>query len=171
MKGTPKTPTLDVGPGSILPPKAAERLLERIEYDTNGGCWLWAGRLMQDGYGTCSFHPGIVRAHRLAYRVFVGPVPAGHYVCHRCDTPLCVNPAHLFAGTHAENMRDMRAKHRANSLRGEDQHAHKLRAVDIPVIRDRLAQGETSYRIAKDYPVSPATILRIGAGDYWKHVQ
>lgn len=54
---------------------------------------------------------------------------------------------------------------------GIDQHAHKLRAVDIPVIRDRLAQGETSYRIAKDYPVSPATILRIGAGDYWKHVQ
>lgn len=76
-------------------------------------CWIWTGPRFKSGYGRASQGSKKRRAHRVAYEIFVGTIPDGMHVLHKCDNPPCVNPEHLFLGTHIDNMRDMEAKGRA----------------------------------------------------------
>jgi hypothetical protein len=76
------------------------------------GCWLWSGSLGTGGYGLCGHQKRVKRSHRIAWELTHGPIPDGMVVCHRCDNPPCCNPAHLFLGTLADNVRDMVAKGR-----------------------------------------------------------
>ena len=88
-----------------------ERLLERREID--GECWLWTGPQTRDGYGVITVGRGRqYRVHRVAYETFVGPIPAGMLVCHRCDVPTCFRPEHLFTGTYSDNAIDRDRKGR-----------------------------------------------------------
>ena len=75
----------------------------RIRVLDDGLCWLWTGALTGKGYGSLS---GGRYAHRVSYETYKGPVPDGMQVLHRCDVKRCVNPDHLYAGTHADNVRD-----------------------------------------------------------------
>lgn len=79
------------------------------------GCWLWVGRTTKDGYGLLAGgrRGKSLRAHRAMYQATRGPIPAGLFVCHKCDTPSCVNPDHLFLGTPKDNVIDMFRKGRA----------------------------------------------------------
>lgn len=84
-----------------------------VSPEPNSGCWLWMGAANADGYG----HFGIARskpdkAHRVAYRLYRGPIPTGMIVRHKCDMPCCVNPEHLIVGTHQQNMDDRAARGR-----------------------------------------------------------
>ena len=83
----------------------------RVEKQESG-CWIWRGCRDGEGYGYVSVLSWPVSTHRIAFTLVHGPIAKGLEICHRCDTPLCVNPDHLFAATHEENMRDMRAKGR-----------------------------------------------------------
>ncbi len=78
-------------------------------------CVLWEGHVNSSGYGVRYEHGTYVLAHREAYEQHVGPIPEGLLILHSCDTPLCINPDHLRAGTHAENMRDRSARRRHRS--------------------------------------------------------
>lgn len=82
--------------------------VEKLE----SGCWIWRGCRDGEGYGYITFMSWPVSTHRIAYAIAKGPIGEGLEVCHSCDTPLCVNPDHLFTATHEENMRDMREKGR-----------------------------------------------------------
>jgi hypothetical protein len=141
-----------------------ERLLARIEFDTNGwGCWLWSGDLSQSGYGRMRFAGTEARASRWAWRAWRGPIPADRpNVCHHCDTRPCIRPDHLFAGTQADNLGDMARKGR--------QGRSILQASDIPPIRARVMAGETQTAVGIDYGVDSRTIHNIIAGRTWRHV-
>ena len=94
-----------------------ERMAAHVAYwprveKHDGGCWLWHGCKDGAGYGYVTLMARPVSAHRIAYRFAKGDIPKGMEVCHSCDTPLCVNPDHLFLATHEQNMRDMRRKGR-----------------------------------------------------------
>jgi hypothetical protein len=91
--------------------------------DKSGGpdaCWSWMGHTPAVGYPRVRVDGRKVGAHRVAYEMANGPIPAGLFVCHRCDNPSCVNPAHLFLGTHQDNMDDMVVKGRCHVTPGSD---------------------------------------------------
>ena len=106
-------------------PRLPPRFWDKV-YPIETGCWIWAGSTRRKGYGVFNFGYDLFSVHRLSYSTFVAPPPPPTlFVCHSCDNPSCVNPAHLWVGTHTDNMRDMAAKGRS---RGQKQtmciHGH-----------------------------------------------
>lgn len=156
----------------------AERFWEKV--DRNGPmhpalgshCWLWTASLMmkRGGYGQLRDGLSTLKAHRVAWELARGPVPTELFVCHRCDTPRCVNPAHLFVGTHLDNMRDCVAKGRNTNpvQRGEDSGTAKLTAVRVREIRAR--RGIPSRTLAAKYGVTPNTIRDVRSRRTWRHI-
>jgi hypothetical protein len=136
------------------------------------GCWLWEGALASDGYGTfrCgSMRDGTrrqARAHRVSWELHNGPVPANIYVCHRCDNRACVNPAHLFLGTNADNLADMRTKGRAR--KADPAPGAKFTRAQVASIREAIAAGELVASIARRYGVAHQTINAIRHGRAWR---
>lgn len=156
-----------------------ERFLRSISPEPNTGCWLWCGFVPDGGYGRfrmCS-NPkkASTPAHRAAWLLFVGRIPRGTLVCHKCDVRACANPDHLFLGSYADNMRDASRKGRMDwkiakrpgLRRGEAHPAAKLRASDVIFIR---GSEETGVRLAEQFGVAPLTISRIRRNLIWRHI-
>jgi hypothetical protein len=127
-----------------------------------GGCWLWTGARKENGYGSFAevwSVPGY--AHRYSWKLHSGSDAGAMCVCHKCDNPSCVNPAHLFLGTVKDNAADMVAKGRANKvgLVGDDNPRAVLAAAEVPRIRERYAAGGvTQEELAAEYGVSRSAI-------------
>ena len=94
---------------SIPADQRIEPYIERIPWS---GCWLWLKSLNNAGYGTVAVKGKSKMAHRFSFEFYSGPIPKGHLVLHRCDTPSCVNPEHLFTGTQSDNQNDAQLKGR-----------------------------------------------------------
>lgn len=132
------------------------------------GCWGWLG-CKSDGYGQFSVTSRIlIPAHRIAFMLKCGAIPQGLYVCHRCDNRACVNPQHLFLGTHQENLIDRDEKGR--QAKGESHGCSKLKTEDIIKIRALYANGMPSRNLAKLFKVSQMQVQRIVARKSWRHV-
>ena len=143
-------------------------------------CWLWTGPTagrVTNRYGTITIHYKRIKAHRLSYTLFRGSIPEGLLVCHICDIPLCVNPAHLFLGTYSDNNRDSFEKHRSilathpeRVLRYGEAH-HETTLTNEQVYEIRLLYGTVSAKkLAKRFYVSDITIRNIGIRKTWKQL-
>lgn len=140
--------------------------------DPNTGCWRWSGRTDAGGYGVFYWGPNgraHRRAHRVSYAAFVGD-PGDLHVCHRCDNPACVNPAHLWLGTAGDNQRDRAAKGRSNAPRGEQHRSAKLSEADVLAIRARCAAGESQHAVARAFGLSQPSVSHIVRRLSWGHI-
>jgi hypothetical protein len=143
----------------------AGRFLSFVE--VRGDCWLWDGAKTSSGYGHHCWQGKHVRAHRVAYELFNGPISGGLHVLHACDVRNCVNPAHLRLGTHLENMREMVAKGRHVAPRGVNAPSAKLTVDQVQEIR---ATREPAHQVAPIYGVSKSLIWAIRSRKVWKHL-
>lgn len=133
---------------------------------TESGCWEFQGAITSGGYGQVVEGRAKKQAHRLVYEQKNGELPKDIFVCHKCDNRKCVNPDHLFAGTHKDNMEDAFRKKRM--FRGEDNPRAKLTEDAVTHIR---GSSETLRALAKRHGVSQAVIKSVRAGKHWRHVQ
>lgn len=139
------------------------RLMERVEM--RGECWIWTGQLFKDGYGAIGVgRIGPKRAHRVSYSVFVGEIPHGMLVCHKCDTPSCINPAHLSLGTPKDNTQDMIRKGRRPSSSGERHPSVKLTDRQVEEIRSLRASGRRLKEIAGMFGCSFGHVSALARG-------
>ena len=165
---------LCIGLHKRKPSVIKKRFWSKVEIGGENECWEWKGSIFQGtGYGHFHYYriPGKQRnviAHRFAYRIIKGRIPKGLSVCHTCDNTLCCNPRHLWLGTTAANLADMRLKGRSG--RGEKQWKSKLRDSDILIIRKMRAGGALQRDIARRFGVSRSLIGLICRKKIWTHI-
>ncbi len=146
-----------------------ERFNEKWMPEPFSGCWLWTASWDTLGYGSIveSVTNHIQRAHRVSWELHRGPIPTGLCVLHKCDTPACVNPDHLFLGTHQENMTDRNKKGRARGPRGED---HGMSKLTTDIVIEIIHSTERGEDLARRLGLGKTTVNRIRRGGSWKHV-
>lgn len=157
-----------LGQSSVRYGSPPEERLRFHGWEVDGaGCWNWSGLRGHSGYGILALAgKKLARAHRVAYEVWVGPIPGGMVIMHSCDNQACINPAHLRAGTNDENMADMVAKGR--SLRGERSPRSVLNEDKVREIRASTASVMT---LAVAYGVSASSVMNVRTGKTWGWMQ
>lgn len=144
-----------------------KRFWEKVDKRGPDECWEWMAGKTRCGYGTFRINPTKkTRAHRFSWELENGPIPAGLCACHRCDNPACVNPRHIFLGTHAENMKDMTDKNRLPNKGGEKNPNARLTVKEVRLIRG--LRGRQKQRvIAERFGISQAHVSGIFSGKAW----
>jgi hypothetical protein len=152
--------TFDFETGTI------QRFEKRIEKTDT--CWLWTGYRDRDGYGNFQLNGSPRQAHRISYHIYRGRIPEGMLVCHTCDNPSCVNPAHLFLGTPKNNMEDKvtKGRMRGNWEKGAA-FGTKLTPEEVLFIREDTRK---TREIADDYGVTTHLIRLIKRKKIWTHL-
>lgn len=144
-----------------------ERFRLQHSVDETTGCWMWTGTIGTRGYGCIKDNYKTKLAHRVSYELHCGAIPAGLHVCHHCDTPACVNPAHLFTGTAQQNNSDKVKKGRQYRPQGELGANSRLTACEVMEI---FTSDKPGTQLAAMYGVSRAAISNIKTGSRWGSV-
>lgn len=151
-----------------------DRFWEKVNIKSDLECWEWEGSKYYNGYGQFYKSPTKIVAHRMAYELTYGNIRNKKLlVCHKCDNRGCVNPNHLFLGTHKDNLADMYRKNRQNNAdtRGIKNGRAKLTDNDIINIRKTYIRGQISAKkLGEKYGISETTCLRIINRQGWIHV-
>lgn len=161
--------------GGPKPKSLAERFWPKVR--KSDGCWEWTAHRSGHGYGyimarhKAGWRP--LHAHRASWEINRGPIPDGLHVLHRCDNPPCVNPDHLFLGTHLENVADMHAKgrHRSRSPKGEASPNAKLTGAAVMEIRAAWVAGVSGAELSRRFRVSRTAIGCVVKRRSWKHLE
>lgn len=140
-----------------------DRFYDRCIPVPESGCWLWTHGCFRGGYGAIRVAGKQLKAHRLSWEMHVGPIPQGLLVCHKCDTPSCVNPSHLFLGTDAENSADCMNKNR--QLFGERNSHARITLETAKSIRNA---SWSLRQIAELHECSQFTVWAIRTGRAWR---
>ena len=136
-------------------------------------CWLWTAARNVDGYGYFRVSGITRRAHRFSYELHFGKIPDGMQVLHKCDTPACVCPAHLFIGTNADNMHDkvVKGRWKGGFTPGSANPMAKLNEAAVEVIRGLYASCDhTQASLARQFGVSQKQISYIVNLKKWTHI-
>lgn len=146
-----------------------QRFDEKVMPEPNSGCWLWDGCYDRDGYGFIRILGKNIKAHRFSLSRNSGIDGAGLLACHSCDTPECVNPAHLFWGDGSANQSDAARKGRSPGWRGLKSIYQRCTLTEADVLEIRRSEKRPS-EMAVQYGVRKGTIYKILRRDLWKHV-
>jgi hypothetical protein len=150
-------------------PSEDDRFWSKVDIAADDECWEWNAGEARGGYGKYAYRGKTITAHRMSYIIANGAIPDGLMICHSCDNRKCVNPAHLWTGTHMDNMTDCLNKHR--TLKGEKNGNSKLNNNDVLKIRRLLKDGWTLVGLAKKFGVSTPVISNIRDNKNWSHVR
>ena len=142
-----------------------------------GECWIWQGWKDRCGYGCTQFGCGrksrvgkVKKAHRVSYEFYVGPIPKGMYVCHKCDTPACVNPEHLFLGSQKDNMADCSSKGRIKThFTDEWNKKAKSKNFRFTAPNGEKIEGFNLTQFCKDNSLTYACMNDVAAGRAKSH--
>jgi len=148
----------------------SEKFLSKFIVNDDTGCWEWKGAGGKR-YGLFWHNKKQTRAHRYSFELYKGKIPEGMHVCHKCDNPRCVNPDHLWLGTHTENMEDKMKKGRCA---GERSGKNKVTEKQVLSIRKEYEvfgdKVEVKKRLSKKYGISRSTIGDIVKRRNWRHI-
>ncbi len=144
-----------------------ERLMKRVEKTAE--CWNWTGSKDQHGYGRMRVDGKPILVHRIVWKDLFGPINYKQFVCHKCDNPSCVNPAHLFVGDQQANMDDKMSKgrHHYGVSKGE---SHGMAKITPDIVRAIRASGETGVVLALRFNLSKTHVSDIRNYKTWKHL-
>ena len=129
----------------------------RVDKCDDDECWNWLGCLNTHGYGSFGFRQATIGAHRISYEINKGTIPEGRHICHSCDNKRCVNPKHLFLGSHTDNMADATAK----GLLG---HKPAMNADDVKLMKQLRSDGMTFESISSLFRCCSKTVRNYMTG-------
>lgn len=148
--------------------KSQQYFLDRRVIDPATNCWNWTKGKFEYGHGAMRDGPGSMRqAHQCAYEAFIGPIPVGSVIRHRCNNPSCINPEHLVPGTMSDNTQD-RWQH-GTMRAGSESSSTKLTDTQVLLIRAEYPQ-KSMAQLAKEYSSNSASIFNIIHRRTWKHL-
>jgi len=149
--------------------KTLSRFWDKVKVRKENECWIWVGAKHPDGHGQILVGNRMEFAHRVSFAISYGS-PRDEFVCHRCNNPRCVNPKHLYTGTHNDNMNDMIQR---GSVKGSKNPSAKLNEDVVREIKIKVKNKD--YRsimsLAQQYGVSKSVISDIITKRKWKHVK
>jgi hypothetical protein len=148
----------------------AARFWRHVCPEPNSGCWLWDGVVNHRGYALMSADNKLKKASHIALRLVGRALDVGQIACHRCDMPACVNPDHIYAGTHATNAADRQNRGRGIQPKGSLSPVAKLTEQDVMRMRAAYRAGRSQGSLAREYGLNQGTVSNICRGLRWAHV-
>ena len=158
--------------GRAVRPTPAERFWAKVNRGAPDECWPWTAALYPKGYGQFNVDGRAVLASRFSWELHHGPILGGLWMLHRCDNPPCVNPAHLFLGTSADNIQDMVAKGRARGAVGTANRHAKLTPAEVREIRHlhvRYSPRFGARALAARFGVTDVMVSKIARDEAWRY--